>query len=462
MCFDTAYLGGGVPDWTRTGSMFNALLEEADAASAEDIEETISRALETKDQLWRDQHLYRFKPVRCSLDSGLDYVKLAMTYFDCLKRRSFTRRRLIGKLVLFCIADLPDVFNGTTEQRFFEPLVQAMDDEGLLSGVQLRERLQYPPVDRDVWALYKDPRRPEDRVRQLCNEAKFFRWLVAGDSYSIRSTLGIISLTLLGLYTRSTAEVENTINGELYLRWGEMFAVEAPPAKIAVPADTLRRIEKALGAEHELTERVLAMCLRMLDKLGAESRYGVAFAYLVAIYRTTLMSRLDIIFELAHKRMGLDEAVIRETLQTKTTLKEEQICKLYKQLDNYFLIMRYVAYCYKHERRLDDQGLVIRTRYYKYAPLLGRGYFDSIMHGNYELRSFFAAMCDLSKIPSDNFAPMKLFFKKEYAAGGRVYIMSFIVPGFEMMERVRLMNMKDARKQRLALKLASTMAGSIH
>lgn len=95
--------------------MFDFLLREAESASPEHIQNTIRHAVDFK--LWWDGFLHELSPIRCDLKEDSEYIELAQTYLDCLKEPKYIKKKMI-KLILYCIADLPDVFNATNEDLF--------------------------------------------------------------------------------------------------------------------------------------------------------------------------------------------------------------------------------------------------------------------------------------------------------------------------------------------------------
>lgn len=248
----------------------------------------------------------------------------------------------------------------------------------------------------------------------------------------IRSTLSIISLALLGLYTRNLADVDCIVNGDLYLRWSEIFTTKAPPVRISISKDDLRRIQKAFRGELLLTKCVLAMCLKLL-KNNSNPRFEIAFNYLVATHESGA-PLLEELFDMASARTGLKEVDLLSYLTVEKTLLSWSECHLIRnQYEHFFLVMRYVAYCYNHKKTFDN-GVEIRTRFYRYAPLIDKRFLASITTGSYELKSFFVGF---PGGPTKCAQPYRAHLNGLYVEAGRVCRILIECPEFDEEERRR-------------------------
>lgn len=136
--------------------MFDALLRETETASLERIENTIKHASTSEENLWWDGYLYRLPPVRCCARPDSDYVRLVQTYFNRLKRPAH-RKKELARLILGCIADLPDVFEGTGH-NVFSPVIDSPRHKALIgTSIRLHSKLIYSLRDEDVLSVYRDP-----------------------------------------------------------------------------------------------------------------------------------------------------------------------------------------------------------------------------------------------------------------------------------------------------------------
>lgn len=414
--------------------MFKALLKEAEAATPVQIEETIKHAYITRRSLWWDGYLHRLAPIGgLGLKGDADYIRLAVTYFNCLKNV----RRHKGKtarLILCCIADLPDVFNGTTDSVFGPMIKSSTESVSSWPQVTLHDKLKSDLSNQSLSTVYRDPRNAKNIMYQVTNEGQFFKWLIA-DTYRIRSVLGIISLALLGLHTRGVPDVHWILNGDLYLCWGHLFAVAAPPVKIALRTSSLGNILQALHSELPSTQRVLAMCLKLLER-DPHSKFAAAFDYLVALRESAAFS-LEHLFDQASSKVGMDECeLLSQITVTKTLLSSTECLLIRAQYEDFFFVMRYIAYCHDRARSFDT-GVQLRTRFYRYAPLIDKRFFAPIINGNRELRSFFVGF-----VGGPGQARCGALFEADASArsfieAGRVCRVLIECPEFEEMERTR-------------------------
>lgn len=426
--------------------LFDDLLEEMQSIPPRDTAAMIKRMIDSSgnrsDLLWSDDHLYKLTPIKCRRGGSSDYTKLAVTYFNCLKQPKY-KKEIIARLIIHFIADLPDVFNGTTDE-LFSSLVEDTDQEVLeIPEVKLQDRLKHPLVDQDIPSVYQDRSNPNERMEQVTDEHKFIDWLIGGGASVIRSTLGIISLTLLGLYTRKVSDVDDAVNSGLYLHWDQLFAVQAPPAKIMIPVTVLEKIKTGLGRESTLTATVLSMCLRRVEE-DPDSKFSAAFHQFVAIEQSFKISHLEIALDLVYTKTGMRVTDIQKTMTIKKTLLSfQEFQVVWDQYKNFCMIMRYIAYC-SLDKCSERSEHNIRTKYYRYAPLIDGRYFSSITRGNLKLRSFFFGYLD--GIEECNSFMSKGCSIEKYVRAGRTFRLSIDYPGYEEVEREQK-DKKNARTQ---------------
>lgn len=136
----------------------------------------------------------------------------------------------------------------------------------------------------------------------VINEHEYFQWLIASGKNRIRPTLGIISLALLGLCTRTVAETEEVVNGTLYLRWNEFFVTKRPP-KISKIKSFILESTKEFLKYSPLTGRIIAMCLRKSEE---DEKFRKAFEFLVPHAELANGKfTLERMFEIVEKETGL-------------------------------------------------------------------------------------------------------------------------------------------------------------
>lgn len=146
------------------------------------------------------------------------------------------------------------------------------------------------------------------------------------------------------------------------------------------------------------------MCLRKLRE-NSNEKFAQAFEYLISTPKSYRLSPLEHMFEVVEKETGLSQRSLRDTITTNKALSEPHLRVAQEQYDNFLRIMRYIAYCYNSEQILED-GSKVRTKYYKYAPLIDRRFFKSItasdrfeeLRINTSLRSFFVGFLEDSAV----------------------------------------------------------------
>lgn len=106
--------------------------------------------------------------------------------------------------------------------------------------------------------------------------------------------------------------------------------------------------------------------------------------------------------------------------------------------------MRYIAYCSQRAKRSADTS-TLRLQYYKYAPLIDCRYFQSVVLGNYELRSFLFGF--LNGIEECSFFISKENLIETYVVAGETCRLSLEYPGYEEVEAERRM-LKFQKKMR--------------
>lgn len=112
---------------------FDNILKEVESLGVKDISALIQRAMATKvrsESLWRDGFLDRLVPIKSSIQQHNELNVAKNFYSLSIEPISFC------DLLLHCIANMPDVFNGTMENLFDRP--QSWED-GLIDNCFLTE-----------------------------------------------------------------------------------------------------------------------------------------------------------------------------------------------------------------------------------------------------------------------------------------------------------------------------------
>lgn len=387
---------------------FDYIVKETAALNSEDKIKTIEEALKTRakdEMLWRDEFIDRLAPIRSITHEnaiGVAHSFYSTCWLEPVKIRV--------ELILHCVGNLPDVFRGVANysSNLFETPASWKGQE--ITRLPVTEPYTYNPARGQVLRFCEDPYNPLNSRDLIIDEEVYFKWLEA-DDLRIRSTLGIISLALLGLYTRSVAQVKKIVNGYLYVRWAHLFAVQAPPAISLFSDSRLADIKEGLR-NSQLSARILAMCERKADEDG---KFKKAFEFLVVPISSAYKFHLEGMFDTVEEKTGIPEPTIRVLLEcmSKTLSQSDALRRVKIQYEKFLKTMRYIAVGYHSEVLLED-GSKFRTKYFRCARLIDPKFFQSIV-GNESLRSFFAGFIDDSE-KKCSFTPQDLC-EECYAAG---------------------------------------------
>lgn len=318
--------------------------------------------------LWTDDVLDRIKVLKFSLTSEAELKSLAQQFIASLKAPTLETVTLICG----CIANLTDVFRGDENSLFVDPGSDANRVEDItIPATQMTLTLE-TKNETKIYSYY-DPRNPKDKINVEYNEASFYDWLLA-DYKRIRPTLGILSLSLLRLYTRSAENAMLHCNGKIYTQWGQLFNASKPPKALHVELDAMKKIKLEINNSDDNIRRVIAMLVRKFSELEETDLSKAHSCSSYILYTPIAFHGFDLFKAMDAVKLNTGWTVLRIW----DLINSTGIPILKNQIENYCSVYAHIARGLKEDGTNRD-GRVIRTmRFYMFARALDGTCFASI------------------------------------------------------------------------------------
>lgn len=325
--------------------------------------------------LWRDDVLDRFTVLKFDVTDEYHLKALAKQFCLLLKRPNSS----LVTLICGCIANMTDVFEGTNAGLFS----YVTSNQTKIHNITVKATLMTMKgsfVNETKDFNYADKFKPDNFATVENNDQKFFDWLI-DDTRRIRSTLGILSMSLLRCASRPPTEVMVHCNGIIYTNWRTYFLAPKPEKAFYIPMSSIIKLDRLFADRDYKINDIIAMLIRKFDELKSKHspRINRCHDYFLfkplAYHGYQIMRAMDKVEEKTGWTERDIEKIINETGNS----------ILMKQIANYKRIIRYIR-----EKKSVEDGTRINTSNYMYARILDGSYFVSIsIKRNRELACFF-------------------------------------------------------------------------
>lgn len=327
--------------------------------------------MENEELLWDDSMLEAILKLKFKINDEASYVKLANTFLIKLESPD----AMTVPLICGCIANLPDIFRHSDQDAFVLP-----EDESKIQDlndlIDINQGQDYKGIDEDGTFFYEDRKNSPPTIEY--NTYKFHQWLVSEPAHGIRVALGILSLSLLRLSTKSHGNVSNHFNGRLYRNW-YLLGDREPSYAFHLPLDRLRIIKNLFKNNVDLVRRAIAMAIyfflnrqyRDLDSsslIRNRNSYDYFMNYPIAFYGYELQRVVDNV----KTKTGWNLSKIYKIIERR---KEHSVVK--EQLENYIRIICYVSKRFRNVE-VGEDGTTTSTDFYMYARVFDDRYMVSI------------------------------------------------------------------------------------